>query len=111
MVEMKRVASIDIGTNTILLLIAKVEDGKIHPLFEIETVAHQSETVKFLLAVLDRQFHRRPRSPARLNLCQSWRKRLSGTYLSCGMHAMKHIYPFGLWEKSYKFKIVAFEPW
>jgi exopolyphosphatase/guanosine-5'-triphosphate,3'-diphosphate pyrophosphatase len=38
-----KVASIDIGTNTILLLIAKVEGGKIHPLREIETVARLGE--------------------------------------------------------------------
>ncbi len=36
-------ASIDIGTNTILLLIAKVEAGKIRPLFEKETVARLGE--------------------------------------------------------------------
>jgi exopolyphosphatase/guanosine-5'-triphosphate,3'-diphosphate pyrophosphatase len=35
---LKRVASIDIGTNTILLLIAEVEEGRINPLFEAETV-------------------------------------------------------------------------
>jgi exopolyphosphatase/guanosine-5'-triphosphate,3'-diphosphate pyrophosphatase len=40
------VASIDIGTNTILLLIAKVEGGKIHPLFEKETVARLGEGVQ-----------------------------------------------------------------
>jgi exopolyphosphatase/guanosine-5'-triphosphate,3'-diphosphate pyrophosphatase len=39
----EKVASIDIGTNTILLLIAKVEDGKIRPLFEIETIARLGE--------------------------------------------------------------------
>ncbi len=39
----KRVASIDIGTNTILLLIAKVEGGKIHPLLEMETVVRLGE--------------------------------------------------------------------
>jgi exopolyphosphatase/guanosine-5'-triphosphate,3'-diphosphate pyrophosphatase len=44
--SLKRVASIDIGTNTILLLIAKVEDGEIHPLFEIETVARLGEGVQ-----------------------------------------------------------------
>jgi len=38
-----RVASIDIGTNTILLLIAQVEGGRIHPLQEIETVARLGE--------------------------------------------------------------------
>ena len=35
---LKRVASIDIGTNTILLLIAEVEERRINPLFEAETV-------------------------------------------------------------------------
>ena len=39
----EKVASIDIGTNTILLLIAKVEGGRIHPLHEIETVARLGE--------------------------------------------------------------------
>lgn len=38
-----KVASIDIGTNTILLLIAEVEAGKIHPLVEIETVIRLGE--------------------------------------------------------------------
>jgi len=33
-----RVASIDIGTNTILLLIADVDEGKLRPLFEMETI-------------------------------------------------------------------------
>jgi exopolyphosphatase/guanosine-5'-triphosphate,3'-diphosphate pyrophosphatase len=41
-----KVASIDIGTNTILLLIAKVEGEKIHPLFEIETVVRLGEGVQ-----------------------------------------------------------------
>jgi len=40
------VASIDIGTNTILLLIAKMEEGKVNPLFEIETVARLGEGVQ-----------------------------------------------------------------
>ena len=44
--SLKRVASIDIGTNTILLLIAKLEGGKIHPLFEMETVARLGEDVQ-----------------------------------------------------------------
>ena len=33
-----RVASIDIGTNTILLLIADVDEGELRPLFEMETI-------------------------------------------------------------------------
>jgi exopolyphosphatase/guanosine-5'-triphosphate,3'-diphosphate pyrophosphatase len=36
-------ASIDIGTNTILLLIAEVEGGKLKPLFEKETVVRLGE--------------------------------------------------------------------
>jgi len=40
-----RVASIDIGTNTILLLIAEVERGEIHPLFEMETVVRLGEGI------------------------------------------------------------------
>jgi exopolyphosphatase/guanosine-5'-triphosphate,3'-diphosphate pyrophosphatase len=44
--SLKRVASIDIGTNTILLLIAKVERGKICPLDEIETIARLGEGVQ-----------------------------------------------------------------
>ena len=39
----EKVTSIDIGTNTILLLVAKVERGRILPLHEIETVARLGE--------------------------------------------------------------------
>jgi len=42
----KRLASIDIGTNTILLLIAEVGGEKIKPLFEMETVARLGEGVQ-----------------------------------------------------------------
>ncbi len=38
-----RVASIDIGTNTILLLIAEVDKGKFKPLFEMETIVRLGE--------------------------------------------------------------------
>ncbi len=58
--SLKRVASVDIGTNTILLLIAKVEGGRIHPLFEIETVARLGEGVQkngiLLKEAMDRGF-------------------------------------------------------
>lgn len=58
--KMERVASIDIGTNTILLLIAKVEGGEIHPLFEKETVARLGEGVQkngiLLKEAMDRGF-------------------------------------------------------
>ena len=40
-----RVASIDIGTNTILLLIAEVEGEKLKPLFEMETIVRLGEGV------------------------------------------------------------------
>jgi exopolyphosphatase/guanosine-5'-triphosphate,3'-diphosphate pyrophosphatase len=42
----KRVASIDIGTNTILLLIARMDKGRINPLFEMETVVRLGEGVQ-----------------------------------------------------------------
>jgi exopolyphosphatase/guanosine-5'-triphosphate,3'-diphosphate pyrophosphatase len=38
-------ASIDIGTNTILLLIAEVDQGRIKPLFETETVVRLGERI------------------------------------------------------------------
>jgi exopolyphosphatase/guanosine-5'-triphosphate,3'-diphosphate pyrophosphatase len=45
MVRMDRVASIDIGTNTILLLIAEVVGEKIKPLFEKEFIVRLGEGV------------------------------------------------------------------
>jgi exopolyphosphatase/guanosine-5'-triphosphate,3'-diphosphate pyrophosphatase len=41
-----KVASIDIGTNTILLLIAEVEGEKLKPLFEMETIVRLGEGVQ-----------------------------------------------------------------
>jgi exopolyphosphatase/guanosine-5'-triphosphate,3'-diphosphate pyrophosphatase len=41
----RRIASIDIGTNTILLLIAEVDQGRIKPLFEMETVVRLGERI------------------------------------------------------------------
>jgi exopolyphosphatase/guanosine-5'-triphosphate,3'-diphosphate pyrophosphatase len=41
----KRVASIDIGTNTILLLIAEADQGRIKPIFEKETVVRLGERI------------------------------------------------------------------
>ena len=43
--SVKSVASIDIGTNTILLLVAEVSQGKINPLFDMETVVRLGEGV------------------------------------------------------------------
>lgn len=40
---MGKFASIDIGTNTILLLIAKIKDGKLKPIFEEERVVRLGE--------------------------------------------------------------------
>ena len=42
---MKTVASIDIGTNTILLLVARVDQGKVEPLFDTETIVRLGEGV------------------------------------------------------------------
>lgn len=39
----ERVASIDIGTNTLLLLIAKVDEGELKPLVDMETVVRLGE--------------------------------------------------------------------
>jgi len=44
--SLNRVASFDIGTNTILLLIASVDEGKLKPLFEIETIVRLGEGVQ-----------------------------------------------------------------
>jgi len=41
-----RYASIDIGTNTLLLLIAETVQGKLNPLFEMETVVRLGEGLK-----------------------------------------------------------------
>jgi exopolyphosphatase/guanosine-5'-triphosphate,3'-diphosphate pyrophosphatase len=41
-----RVASIDIGTNTILLLIAKLDRGNVKPLVDVETIARLGEGVQ-----------------------------------------------------------------
>ena len=41
--SIKRVASIDIGTNTILLLIANLDDGTLKPLLEKETIVRLGE--------------------------------------------------------------------
>jgi exopolyphosphatase/guanosine-5'-triphosphate,3'-diphosphate pyrophosphatase len=71
--SLKRVASIDIGTNTILLLIAKVERGKIHPLFEIETVARLGEGVQKGGLLLKEAMERSLQTLAQyLKRCQEW---------------------------------------
>lgn len=44
--SLNRVASIDIGTNTILLLIAELEEGKLKPLFDMETIVRLGEGVQ-----------------------------------------------------------------
>jgi len=42
----EKVASIDIGTNTILLLIAEVDPGRLNPLFDTETIVRLGEGVQ-----------------------------------------------------------------
>ena len=44
--SVKRVASIDIGTNTILLLVAEVDQERINPLFEMETIVRLGENLQ-----------------------------------------------------------------
>jgi exopolyphosphatase/guanosine-5'-triphosphate,3'-diphosphate pyrophosphatase len=44
--SVKRVASIDIGTNTILLLVAEISERGIRPLFEMETVVRLGENLQ-----------------------------------------------------------------
>jgi exopolyphosphatase/guanosine-5'-triphosphate,3'-diphosphate pyrophosphatase len=71
--SLKRVASIDIGTNTILLLIAKVEGEKIHPLFEIETVVRLGEGVQKDGLLLKEAMDRGLQTLAQyLKRCQEW---------------------------------------
>lgn len=55
---MERIASIDIGTNTILLLIAEVQRGKINTLFDTETVARLGEGVHKTAILLDEAMER-----------------------------------------------------
>ena len=56
--SLKRVASIDIGTNTILLLIAEVEGEKITPLFEKETVVGLGKGVQKNGILMTEAMHR-----------------------------------------------------
>ena len=71
--SLKRVASIDIGTNTILLLIAEVEGEKIHPLFEIETVVRLGEGVQKNGVLLNEAMERGLQTLAQyLKRCQEW---------------------------------------
>ncbi len=44
-ISFRRVASIDIGTNTVLLLIADVNQGRINPLLDMETIVRLGEGV------------------------------------------------------------------
>ena len=57
----EKVAALDIGTNTILLLIANVEGGRIHPLYETETVVRLGEGLQkngiLLKGAMDRGIH------------------------------------------------------
>lgn len=71
--SLKRIGSIDIGTNTILLLIAKVEEGKVNPLFEIETVVRLGEGVQKNGILLKEAMERGLQTLAQyLKRCQDW---------------------------------------
>jgi len=54
----ERVASIDIGTNTILLLIAQVKEGRVIPLLEKETIVRLGEGVQKNTIILDAAMER-----------------------------------------------------
>lgn len=54
----ERVASIDIGTNTILLLIAEVQKGKLHPLLERETVVRLGQGLQRSGSLLEEAMQR-----------------------------------------------------
>jgi exopolyphosphatase/guanosine-5'-triphosphate,3'-diphosphate pyrophosphatase len=70
--SLKRVASIDIGTNTILLLVATLEGGKIHPLLEMETVVRLGEGLQKNGIILEGAMERGLRTLAQyLNRCQA----------------------------------------
>ncbi len=56
--SLRRVASIDIGTNTILLLIAQVGGDKIDPLFEMETVVRLGEGIQKNGTLMAEAMHR-----------------------------------------------------
>ena len=71
--SIERVASIDIGTNTILLLIADVEEGRVTPLFENETIARLGEGLQkngsLLPEAMDRALHALAQC---MNHCRDW---------------------------------------
>jgi len=70
----KRLASIDIGTNTILLLIAQVEGEEIMPLSEMETVARLGEGVYKSGILTKEAMHRGIETLSRyLKRCQTMR--------------------------------------
>ena len=69
----KRVASIDIGTNTILLLIAEVGEGQITPLFEMETVVRLGENLQDSGVISPQAMNRGLRTLTQyLERCQAW---------------------------------------
>ena len=71
--SVKRVASIDIGTNTILLLIAEVDQGRINPLFEMETVVRLGESVQETGVISPQAMDRGLQTLTQyLKQCQGW---------------------------------------
>ena len=68
-----RFASIDIGTNTILLLIAETVQGKLNPLFEMETVVRLGEGLKKNGVVLPAAMQRGYETLKQyLGYCRAW---------------------------------------
>jgi exopolyphosphatase/guanosine-5'-triphosphate,3'-diphosphate pyrophosphatase len=71
--SVKRVASIDIGTNTILLLIAEVGEEEIKPLFEMETVVKLGENLQKTGAISPQAMDRGLQTLTQyLKRCQAW---------------------------------------
>ena len=72
-ISTKRVASIDIGTNTVLLLIAEVDNGRIKPLFEMETVVRLGENLQKSGVIAPQAINRGLQTLAQyLERCQAW---------------------------------------
>lgn len=70
---MERVASIDIGTNTILLLIAEIEGASVRPLFEAEMIVRLGEGLQENSLLLPGAMERALRALAEfLDQCRRW---------------------------------------
>jgi exopolyphosphatase/guanosine-5'-triphosphate,3'-diphosphate pyrophosphatase len=69
----KRVASIDIGTNTILLLIAEVSEGEMKPLLEMEAIVRLGENLQKSGVISPQAMDRGLQTLTQyLERCQAW---------------------------------------